>query len=445
MNDEFLKALRRDPPPQFARRLKQQLQAQDAQSKRRAWSRWIRMMLILIAGPVLAAGIFVFGRQSSERAQASPPPQVAAASQMGTMPARSNAVSAGPQPMAGSPAMTAPTEPEPLADIAPTRSRPAAKIATSPLADALIRNVLSGQRSGTRSTTPHNEPMEASVALGLLCTRDRGTRLDIVVTSRRITHSEFLNCRRDGFRLQEWKVGYQVLVLTSARDSIPMKLSASDVYLAVGKQIPDPLEPGRFVINSNFTWDQVNSGLAYRPIAIFGPARETPLRLLFESLLLEPGCNAQKSIEALRMTDPGRYADLCHSVRGDRLYSEVEQTASLIPQQLWADPNALLLVDYLFYSDNRSQLAGSMLEGPEPSPETFADGTYPLARPIYVYTDWGLLGRAEEGFEILHSLQSLRLPGPNRFGFVRLDERETRKHLSPDLSETDLIPERSTP
>jgi phosphate transport system substrate-binding protein len=224
-----------------------------------------------------------------------------------------------------------------------------------------------------------------------------------------------------------------------------MKLSPSDVYHAVARQIPDPLQPTTFINNTNVSWDQVNGSLPYRPIALFGPMRETPLRLLFESLLLEPGCNAQRSIEALRMTDPGRHAELCHSVRADRLYSEVEQTASLIPQQLWADPNALLLVDYPFYRDNQSQLAGSMLEGPEPSPETFADGTYPLARPIYVYTDWSRLGRVEQGFEILESLRSLRLSGQNRFGLVYLDEREDREQRSrrsPTLSESDLISEK---
>lgn len=80
-------------------------------------------------------------------------------------------------------------------------------------------------------------------------------------------------------------------------------------------------------------------------------------------------------------------------------------------------------MDYWFYLDNRSQLAGSMLEGPEPSPDTFADGTYPLARPIYVYTDWGLLGRTEGGFEILRNLQSLRLLSVLQVqGFTAVDD-----------------------
>ena len=29
--------------------------------------------------------------------------------------------------------------------------------------------------------------------------------------------------------------------------------------------------------NTNFTWDQVDDGFAYRPIAVFGPMRDTPL------------------------------------------------------------------------------------------------------------------------------------------------------------------------
>ncbi|HEY5756718.1 MAG TPA: hypothetical protein VIU34_12895, partial [Steroidobacter sp.] len=133
--------------------------------------------------------------------------------------------------------------------------------------------------------------------------------------------------------------------------------------------------------------------------------------------------------------------ELCRSLRVDGLYTEVEQTSFLISQYLWSDPNALLLSDYEFYRENRSQLGGSALEGPEPSYATLADGTYPLARPIYLYTDLGRLGRVAEGQSVFQALRSLQLSGPNSFGLVRLDDREApeRSRWKTLNSESDLI------
>jgi phosphate transport system substrate-binding protein len=484
MNDDFLKALRRDPSPQFARRLKQQLQAQDAQTKRRAWSLRSRALSFLIVGSAFAGGMLVLERRASEGSDA---PQAQSQAQLpaikpgsaayrprslgpGFVPEGNGAASTGlhdSQPSADAPAnihlsgQSQPATPS-ASSAAPVtsgqtssggliRARAAhPSVAISPLADALVRSVLSRQTSSARSETPRIETLAAEAAFAGLCAPGNDRRFDMVVTSRRISHAEFMNCRDNGVsKIIESKLGYQALVLTSARDSAPLKLSASDLYLAVAKQIPDPADLTLLIDNTNFTWDQVNSRFSYRPIAVFGPMRETPLRLLFETLLLEPGCNAQRAIEALRVTEPYRHAQLCRSLRDDRLYAEVEQTANLIPQYLWSDPHAFVLVDYRFYRDNQSQLGGSALEGPEPSYATFADGTYPLARPIYLYADQTLMERASDVYDNLQNLQYFGLWGPNRYGFVRLDDSESSGYQSwrrkSPLSVSDLTPPRSAP
>lgn len=482
MHDEFLKALRRDPPPQFARRLKQQLQAQDAQARRRSWSLRTRPLVFLIVGSAFAGGMLVLERQSSENAepaQSQAQSQIAAANS-GSATYRPRSLGPGFVPegngaapldidnsheSAGSPANTglpaqpglategpaaaAPSTPEQTTHGGLIRSGPAVRIAVSPLTDALVLSVLNRQAPSKSGAAPRIQTIEADAAFAALCAPGNARQFDMVVASRRIAHPEFATCRRNGVdRIVESKLGYQALVLTSGRDSPPLKLSASDVYLAAAKQIPDPLEPARFIDNSNVTWDQVDGKLAYRPIALFGPARATPLHRLFEAVLLEPGCNAQRSIERLRIADPDLHAQLCHTVRGDRLYSEVEQTASLIPQNLWADPNAFVLVDYEFYRENRGQLAASALEGPEPSTATFADGTYPLARPIYLYVDLTHLGRVADAYGVMRALQSLERYARGGSGFVRLDEQDAQQQRSRPmqiLSESDLIPERSVP
>jgi phosphate transport system substrate-binding protein len=415
MNDEFLHSLRRQPPAQFARELKRKLHAQE---KRQAWSRRIRILLLLVAGPALATAIYVLQRDPAESVQAAPLPAPVV-------------VAAPPVIEAPVAARPAPSPPEQTIIGAPTQSRPAVKIATSLLTHALIGSVLKRSQLPLSDAAPRAEQMDAAAAFAGLCAAEIPRRFDIVVTSRPMTREEFIVCRDRGVGgIMESKIGYQALVLTSGRDSMPMRISVDDFYLAVGKQIIDPIEPGLLIDNPNITWDQVNSKLPYRPIALFGPGRTTPLRALFENLLLDPACKTRNIP-----------AESCHSLRTDGLYTEVEQTSVLISQYLWSDPNALLLCDFEFYRENRSQLAGSAIEGPEPSYATFADGTYPLARPIYLYVDLWRIGRAADGYAALQSLKALQLSSSNSFGLVRLDERETkeRSRWNTLKSESDLI------
>lgn len=479
MNDEFLRTLRRDPPPQFARRLQQQLQAQEVRSRRRrSWS--LRTLLFLIVGSAFASGMLVLERRSSESLEAAQPQSQVMATKQAPADYRPRYLGPGFVPEgngAGSerfgdspPTAATPTSDgraaqpgqsrETAAGVAqsstgPTsgggliRSRPAPVIAVSPLTAALIRNAVS-RNTYKESETPMLQTTTADAAFSGLCAPGNARQFDLVVSSRRIGHDEFIHCRDNGFRsILESKLGYQALVLTSAPDSSLMKLSASDVYLAVARLIPDPVDPLRLIDNNNFTWDQVNSNLAYRPIAVFGPPRDTPLRLLFEMLLLEPGCNVQRALDELQVTAADRRADVCRSLRTDRLYSEVEQNTSLIPQNLWSNPHGLVLVDYAFYLENQGQLGGSALEGPEPSPATFADGTYPFARPIYLYADATRLDRANRVYDHLQSLRFYGLSGSHLFDYVRPDESETTRHerwrrQSP-LTESDLINERNAP
>jgi phosphate transport system substrate-binding protein len=481
MNDDFLNTLRRDPPPQFARRLQQRLQAQEAQSKRRrTWS--LRTLLFLIVGSAFAGGMLVLERRSSSEdpEAAESQSQITAAKQAaagyrprylgpGFVPERNGGAGSdrfGDSPptaasssagLAAQPGQTTQStagftsgtsEQTSNGGLIRSRATPPS-VAISPVADALIRSALS-RHTYKKFEEPRLQAMPTEDAFSGFCAPGNARQFDVVVASRRISHAEFMKCRDNGVnRIRESKLGYQALVLTSARDSAPVKLSASDVYLAVARIIPDPADPTRLIDNTNFTWDQVNGKLAYRPIAVFGPASDTPLRLLFETLLLDPGCNVQRVLEAPQLSAPDRQAEICHSIRTDRLYSEVEQSASLIPQNLWSDPHGFVLVDYAFYLANQTQLGGSALEGPEPSSATFADGTYPLALPIYLYVDETRMDRAVAVHDDLQDLRSHGLSGPNRFGFVRLDASEASPRESwrrkPPLTESDLINERSTP
>ena len=90
-------------------------------------------------------------------------------------------------------------------------------------------------------------------------------------------------------------------------------------------------------------------------------------------------------IRALRGRDRPRYEDICHQLRGDGRYREVELSHTLMTQKLWAEPNWLVVLDYSDYAPHRHDLFGTKLEGPAPTLATLTDGTYAAARPVYVY------------------------------------------------------------
>jgi phosphate transport system substrate-binding protein len=108
----------------------------------------------------------------------------------------------------------------------------------------------------------------------------------------------------------------------------------------------------------------------------------------FAALVLEAGCDTYGWIAALKDTDRQRYDRICHALREDGAYVEVvEPTDILVTQRLWAEPNALAVLDYAFYRRHSSNLIGSLIEQAEPSFEGISAGTYPASRPLYLYVN----------------------------------------------------------
>jgi phosphate transport system substrate-binding protein len=470
MNDEFLYAFRRAPSPEFSRKLKRQLQQQAARRANRFSTVRTLLTLFLIGSSALAGAFLAMSSRSTggegtsnplaiaEQRPALPSPsqtnvpaltaaeggaavvvgegsfasqhnsnpgaqpqEAGSSASPGELHAHGGAIHGGSTVFAGSS----------LKEHAVPRLAVVTSYLTYPLArivvDVVSRNAVVKAPIDVRTE-------EAAAAFRTLCSRAAAQRVDVVLATRRITDTELENCRRDGVPdVIEFKIGYQAVVLTSGATSAPIKLSTQSVYLALAERIPDPAQPSSLIDNSHRTWDQIEQALDSRAIEVLGPARDTPLRRAFEMLVLGPGCDRHAGVQALQDTDPERYAETCYSVRTDRLYREVEQTATMVSQNLWADPHAIAVVDYNFYRAQRADLAGSALAGIEPTDATLADGTYPLARPVYVYASSSKVrgDRAVIGARLLHlefvERASAKLWGYLlRSGLTPIDEQERK-------------------
>ena len=145
---------------------------------------------------------------------------------------------------------------------------------------------------------------------------------------------------------------------------------------------------------------------------------------------MEPGCETFPWIRALRQTDRLLHDDICQQFRSDGRFREVELGSTLITQRLWAQPNWLIVLGYSFYAAHRTELLGTMLEGPVATLASLSDGTYPAARPVYVYAqrshlDWNPAARTLAYQLSDESVMGLRaLLG--RQGLVPLDDAPRR-------------------
>jgi phosphate transport system substrate-binding protein len=264
-----------------------------------------------------------------------------------------------------------------------------------------------------------------------LCTNDPGAA-DVIELPRRITREEFqrcLNTRAVG--IVEVKIGSQALVLARAQLYGPLKLSARDLYLALGRRVPDPNRPERLIDNPYVTWNQVNPALPYDRIQIMGPDQGTPAGTLSASLLLEPGCNTLPAIAALQDADPEQYEQTCGRLREDSAYVVASRAGYAY---LTTNPTALGIFSLNEYESlhGHDGLVLNPIDGITPTTENVSAGTYPLARSLYLYTS-SLRSLGNQVFmTFVRSNMTAWDPygnNANGWGFVQLDKTSIKANL----------------
>lgn len=381
MNDEFLQALRREPPPRFASELKRRLDRQSARSRRSTTVRTL-LAVLLIGGVAMAAALLLRNREEP----APDSPQIAHTAAP-SAPATKAEATRRARPAQQAPA-AASEAPQPQTEKATAADRPAAIFATSslalPIARALVEHASTAGSSG-----PQAALMEAADAFRALC-----GPVEMVVASRRILPAELTLCVNRGVEVVEWKLGYQAVVVTAGPTAERASLSPREMYLALARRVPDPANRARLIDNPNMTWHDVDTRFDSRSIDVMAPTDAT-LRHAFVHLIMEPGCDTYTWIRDLKQTNRKRYDAICHELRGDGRFREVELSNTLITQQLWAEPNWLVILSYSFYARHRDELLPTMLDGPEPTSSSLESGTYAAAAPVYVYANRdALFGRA---------------------------------------------------
>ncbi|MGS2723550.1 PstS family phosphate ABC transporter substrate-binding protein [Porticoccus sp. GXU_MW_L64] len=240
--------------------------------------------------------------------------------------------------------------------------------------------------NATKYSTPKIESTGSGGGMKLFCAGLGAEHPDITNASRRMKASEFEMCKKNGVtNIVEVLIGYDGIVLANSKKAKPMSLTRKDIYLALGKQVPNPDGSETLVANPYKTWKEVNPALPNIKIEVLGPPPTSGTRDAFAELALEGGAKSFPWIKAMKKVDKKKYKAIARSVREDGAYIEAGENDNLIVQKLNANPKALGIFGFSFLEQNSDKVQGSVIEGQEPTFDTIADKSYPVSRPLYFY------------------------------------------------------------
>lgn len=207
---------------------------------------------------------------------------------------------------------------------------------------------------------------------------------DITGASRAIKSSEVELCAKNGVdNITEAMIGYDGLSIAHARSAPEMDLTEEQIFKALAAELPDG--KGGFVANPNKKWSDVDASLPAFDIVAFGPPPTSGTRDAFVELVMHDGCSKLEGMADLKKADEKKWTEVCSRMRQDGPFVEAGENDNLIVQRLEADANAVGIFGYSFLYENEDKLKAVSVNGVAPTFDTIADGSYPVARPLFFY------------------------------------------------------------
>lgn len=174
---------------------------------------------------------------------------------------------------------------------------------------------------------------------------------DIANASRPIRESEVESCRAIGREPIEFRVGTDALavVVNPANDWV------DDLTL----------EELALVFSSAATWADVRDGWPAVPILRFSPGTDSGTFDYFVEAVFDE--DEQPILSAANL--------------------QLSEDDNVLVQGVEGDSNAVGYFGYAYYHENAGRLKLVPIEGVEAGSENLENGTYPLARPLFIYSD----------------------------------------------------------
>jgi phosphate transport system substrate-binding protein len=189
---------------------------------------------------------------------------------------------------------------------------------------------------------------------------------DIANASRPIREEEIANCAAIGRTPIEFRVG---------TDALAIVVNPENTW--VGETGVTIEELGKLFSTEYINWSDVNPAWPAEPVKRFSPGTDSGTFDYFIEAVMD---------EAYVTDDPateGKGEEMLLSAANLQL----SEDDNVLAQGVGGDKNAIGYFGFAYFEENAGTLRDLAVEGVMPSAETVNAGEYPLARPLFIYSD----------------------------------------------------------
>lgn len=188
---------------------------------------------------------------------------------------------------------------------------------------------------------------------------------DISNASRAIKDSEKEACAAIGREPIEFRVGTDALAVVVSADN--------DFVTNLTKE-----QLGKIYIGEITTWDQVDPSFPAEAIQVYSPGADSGTFDYFVEAVVAP-----LTPNAEGKADTGLGEEALLGLEG----AQFSEDDNVLVQGVEGSPYAIGYFGYAYFVENQGALKALNIEGVAPNQEDVDNGTYPLARPLFIYSD----------------------------------------------------------
>ena len=285
----------------------------------------------------------------------------------------------------GAPATEAPVATEAVVEATEAPAEPTAAPAEDPMAmyapDAVEGDVIS---AGSSTVFPlsermaelfQNEGFTGNITVDSIGSGAGFERFcvagetDIANASRAIKDSEVESCAAIGRTPIEFRVG---------TDALAVVVSAENDFLtSISKE-----QLGQIFKGEITTWDQVDASYPAETILVYSPGADSGTFDYFIEAVVGP-----VTLNAEGKADLTAAEEALLGLEG----AQFSEDDNVLVQGVEGSPYAIGYFGYAYFSENSGALKALAIEDVEPNQENVDNGTYPLARPLFIYSDASIM------------------------------------------------------
>ena len=188
---------------------------------------------------------------------------------------------------------------------------------------------------------------------------------DIANASRAIKDSEVEACAAIGRTPIEFRLGTDALTVVVSTEN--------DFVTALSKE-----QLGKIFTAQVTKWNEVDPSFPAENILVYGPGADSGTFDYFNEVIVSPlYLNADGKADA----DAGKAALL--GAPG----AQFSEDDNVLVQGVEGSKFAIGYFGFAYYNENQGKLKAVAVDGVEPSQATVDDGTYPISRPLFIYSD----------------------------------------------------------